>query len=111
MICVTFGVAFRERMGYTVHMIKSFAHKGLEKFFLTGSKAGIQPRHEKRLRLILAQLHQARTLEDMNIPTLRLHELKGSRQGVWSVTVQANWRITFRFVDGDAEVVDYEDYH
>ncbi|MBI1294228.1 peptidase [bacterium] len=92
-------------------MIKSFAHKGLENFFLTGSKAGIQPQHAKRLRLILAQLHQARVIADMNLPTLRLHELKGDRSGVWSVTVQANWRITFRFVDGDAEIVNYEDYH
>jgi len=92
-------------------MIKSFVHKGLEQFFLTGSKAGIQPRHAVRLRLILAQLHQARTLDDMNIQTLRLHELKGNRKGTWSVTIQANWRITFRFIEGDAEVVDYEDYH
>lgn len=92
-------------------MIKSFAHKGLEQFFETGNKAGIQPRHADRLRLILAQLHHARTLDDLKIPSLRLHELKGNRQGTWSVTVQANWRITFRFVAGDAEVVDYEDYH
>ena len=92
-------------------MIKSFVHRGLEQFFLTGSKAGIQPRHAVRLRLILAQLNQARTEDDMNIPTLRLHELKGNRKGTWSVTVQANWRVTFRFVAGDAEVVDYEDYH
>ena len=92
-------------------MIKSFVHKGMERFFLTGSKAGIQPNHANRIRLILAQLQQAKTLEDMNIPTLKLHELKGDRRGTWSVTVQANWRITFRFVDGDAEDVDYEDYH
>ena len=92
-------------------MIKSFVHKGMERFFLTGSKAGIQPNHANRIRLILAQLQQAKTIEDMNIPTLKLHELKGDRRGTWSVTVQANWRITFRFVDGDAENVDYEDYH
>lgn len=92
-------------------MIKSFVHRGLEQFFLTGSKAGIQPRHAVRLRLILAQLNQARTVDDMNIPTLRLHELKGNRKGTWSVTVQANWRVTFRFIAGNAEVVDYEDYH
>ena len=92
-------------------MIKSFAHKGLEKFFLTGSKARIQPYQATRIRLILAQLHQARSIEDMRIPTLRLHELKGDRQGTWSVTVQANWRITFRFIEGDVEDVDYEDYH
>ena len=92
-------------------MIKSFVHKGLERYFLTGSKAGIQPRHASRIRLILAQLHQSKSVDDMRIPTLRLHELQGDRQGTWSVTVQANWRITFRFIDGDAEVVNYEDYH
>ena len=92
-------------------MIKSFAHKGLEKFFLSGNAAGVQAIHAKRLRLILAQLDKAKTIDDMEIPTLDLHELKGSRKGIWSVTVQANWRVTFRLVDGDAEVVNYEDYH
>ena len=92
-------------------MIKSFAHKGLEQFFLAGTKAGIQPLHANRIRLILAQLQQARTIEDLRIPTLRLHELLGDRKGIWSVTVQANWRITFQFSAGDAEVVDYEDFH
>ncbi|MDQ3247751.1 MAG: type II toxin-antitoxin system RelE/ParE family toxin [Chloroflexota bacterium] len=90
-------------------MIKGFAHKGLERFFLTGSKAGIQPRHGERIRLILAQLQQAKMIDDMRIPSLRLHELKEERQGTWSVTVQANWRITFRFSAGEAEDVDYED--
>jgi proteic killer suppression protein len=92
-------------------MIKSFAHKGIKKFFLTGNKAGIQAKHADRLRLILAQLNQAKVIEDMQIPTLGLHELKGDRKNTWAVTVQANWRITFRFTDGDAEIVDYEDYH
>ena len=92
-------------------MIKSFTHKGLEKFFLTGSLAGVQAIHAKRLRLILAQLNQAQTVKDLDVPTLRLHQLKGNRQDTWSVTVQANWRVTFRFVDGNAEVVNYEDYH
>jgi proteic killer suppression protein len=92
-------------------VIKSFAHKGLEKFFLNGTVAGIQAIHAKRLRLILAQLDKAKAVSDMNIPTLHLHELKGSKKGIWSVTVQANWRVTFRFVDGDAEIVNYEDYH
>lgn len=92
-------------------MIKSFAHKGLKKFFLTGNKAGIQAKHAQRLRLILAQLHQARVIEDMLVPSLALHELKGDRKNTWAVTVQANWRITFRFENGDAEIVDYEDYH
>lgn len=98
-------------MGYNFLVIKSFAHKGLEQFFLTGTKAGIQPQHANRIRLILAQLQQARTLDDLRIPTLHLHELKGDRKGTWSVTVQANWGITFRFTTGDAAVVDYEDYH
>ena len=92
-------------------MIKSFAHKGLKKFFLTGNKAGIQPKHADRLRLILAQLNQARVIEDMQIPSLGLHELKGERKEIWAVTVQANWRITFKFENGDAEIVNYEDYH
>ena len=92
-------------------MIKGFVHKGLEQFFLTGNKAGIQPQHANRIRLILAQLHQANTIDDLRIPTLRLHELKGERKGTWSVTVQANWRITFRFSAGAADDVYYEDYH
>ncbi len=92
-------------------MIKSFAHKGLKKFFLTGSKAGIQPKHVDQLRLILAQLNQARIIQDMRIPTFALYELKGDRKATWAVTVQANWRITFRFENGDAEIVNYEDYH
>ncbi len=92
-------------------MIKSFTHKGLEQFFLTGSKAGIQPQHANRIRLILAQLHQARSIDDLRIPSLRLHELKGDRKGIWAVTVQANWRITFQYSAGDAHIVNYEDYH
>jgi len=92
-------------------VIKSFAYKGLEKYFLAGRAAGVQAIHGKRLRLILAQLDKAKSIDDMDIPTLHLHELKGSRKGIWSVTVQANWRVIFRFVDGDAEVVNYEDYH
>ena len=63
-------------------MIKSFAHKGLEQFFLAGTKAGIQPLHANRIRLILAQLQQARTIEDLRIPTLRIHELLGDRKGI-----------------------------
>jgi toxin HigB-1 len=92
-------------------MILTFRHKGLERFFLTGSTSGIQPKHAGKLRLILAQLHQSRVVEDMNAPAFRLHPLKGTRKGTWSVTVQANWRVTFRFENGNAEVVNYEDYH
>ena len=92
-------------------MIKNFIHKGLKKFYLTGNTAGIQARHANRIRMILAQLNQARTISDMDIPTLHLHQLKGDRKGIWAVTVQSNWRITFSFENGDAEIVNYEDYH
>lgn len=92
-------------------MILSFRHKGLERFFRTGSTAGIQAKHAKRLRLILAQLEQAVIVADMNLPGFTLHPLKGERKGTWAVTVQANWRITFRYENGNAEVVNYEDYH
>ena len=92
-------------------MIKSFAHKGLEKFFTTGNQAGIQPIHSKRLRLILSLLNDAKQLSDLDAPALRLHELKGDKAGLWSVTVQANWRVIFHFENGDAYIVDYIDYH
>jgi proteic killer suppression protein len=92
-------------------MIKSFAHKGLERFFLKGSKAGIKAIHADRLRLMLAMLDQARVIEDMDAPGLRLHALKGDLSGYWSVTVQANWRLIFQFDGADAHLVDYLDYH
>ncbi len=92
-------------------MIQSFRHKGLERFFRTSSTSGIQHKHASRLRLILAQLDRAAVIGDMDFPGSGLHPLKGDRKGIWSVTVQGNWRITFRFEKGDAEVVNYEDYH
>ena len=92
-------------------MILTFRHKGLERFFRTGSTSGIQAKHANRLRLILAQLDQAKAVADMNAPGLALHPLKGERKGIWAVTVQANWRVTFRYEKGNAEVVNYEDYH
>ena len=92
-------------------MIRSFRHKGLERFFHSGNTSGIQVKHAKRLRLILAQLDQATRVGDMDFPGSGLHPLKGDRKGFWSVTVQANWRITFQFEQGDAEIVNYEDYH
>ncbi|MCC6757158.1 MAG: type II toxin-antitoxin system RelE/ParE family toxin [Arenimonas sp.] len=92
-------------------MIKSFRHKGIERYFLTGSTAGIQSSHGKRLRLILAALDSAQCVEDMDITGLRLHALKGDMQGRWSVSVNGNWRVTFEFRDGNAYVLDYEDYH
>lgn len=92
-------------------MIRSFAHKGLLNFFETGSKKGIQAKHAKRLSNILSVLDRAKMVEDMNLPGFRLHPLKGNMKGLWSVTVSGNWRVTFRFENGDAYVVDYQDYH
>jgi toxin HigB-1 len=92
-------------------MIFSFVHKGLEDFFRTGSKRGIQPAQATRLRMQLAALDSAKQIEDMDLPGYRLHGLKGDRKGTWSITVNGNWRITFKFVGGNAEIIDYEDYH
>lgn len=92
-------------------MIRSFKHKGLRRFFETGTTFGIQPAHAGRLRLLLGRLNAATQPRDMNLPGLRLHELKGSRSGTWAVNVSGNWRLTFRFSGKDAELVDYEDYH
>ncbi|MDQ7010593.1 MAG: type II toxin-antitoxin system RelE/ParE family toxin [Mariprofundaceae bacterium] len=92
-------------------MIVGFVHKGLKRFYETGSKAGIQPRHAARLQRILSNLDVAECPDDMDFPGYRLHELEGTRKGIWSVTVQANWRVTFRFVGTDVELVNYEDYH
>lgn len=92
-------------------MIKQFAHKGLENFFLTGNTKGIQVNHALRLRAILDRLDDAIFITDMNIPGSNLHPLNGDLKGLWSVNVSANWRITFKFVEGNAYIVDYHDYH
>jgi toxin HigB-1 len=92
-------------------VIRSFRHKGLERFFLTGSKAGIQAQHAERLRVILGRLNVSITPKDMNLPGLDLHPLTGDRKGTWAVKVSGNWRITFAFVGKEADAVDYEDYH
>jgi proteic killer suppression protein len=92
-------------------MIKQFAHKGLEKFFKTGSKAGIQPDHANKLRRQLAFLNVATKPQEMDYPGWRLHELSGDMAGHWSVWVSGNWRLTFKFEGEDAILVDYQDYH
>ena len=92
-------------------MIKSFEHKGLQAFFETGSKAGIQPHHAPKLARLLARLHAAKVPEDMNLPGWRLHPLVGGLAGHYSTSVNGNWRLTFRFDGGDAVLVDYQDYH
>ncbi len=92
-------------------MIKSFRHKGLEQFFKTGSKAGIQPKHAERLRKQLFALDNAKRPEDINAPGWKLHPLHGDLQGHWAVNVSGNWRVTFTFKGEDAMLVDYQDYH
>ncbi len=91
-------------------MIKSFAHKGLEAFFLTGNKKGIQPAHATTLSLQLAVLNQAKSPNDLAAPGWRLHALKGDLRGYHSITVNGNWRVIFRFIGLDVELVDYLDY-
>ena len=92
-------------------MIQSFRHKGLRRYFETGSSAGIRPAHAKHLRMILTALDTAAEVDDMDIAGLRLHPLKGAERGRWSVWINGNWRVTFEFRDGHAYVLDYEDYH
>lgn len=92
-------------------MIKSFQHKGLRKLFETGSTVGVQAAHAKKLRMQLAALNTAQLVDDMDIPGFRLHPLKGELHGRWSIMVNGNWRVTFEFRDGNAYVLDYEDYH
>ena len=92
-------------------MIRSFKHKGLERFFLKGTKSGIQAKHALKLRLILGRLNASVSSQDMNLLGLYLHQLSGERDKTWSVRVSGNWRVTFRFIAGDVEIVNYEDYH
>jgi proteic killer suppression protein len=93
-------------------VIRSFRHDGLERFYRTGSKAGIQPMHHVRLRTQLTALDAATRPQDLAaIPGWRLHELKGSQAGRWSITVNGNWRLTFMFEGTDVVLLDYEDYH
>ncbi|MGO9446456.1 MAG: type II toxin-antitoxin system RelE/ParE family toxin [Thiobacillaceae bacterium] len=92
-------------------MIKSFRHDGLERFFREGSKAGIQPKHAKKLRLQLGTLDSANSAVDMNLPGWRWHPLGSDLAGHWAVWVDENWRLTFTFEGTDAVLVDYRDYH
>ncbi|QGX39839.1 type II toxin-antitoxin system RelE/ParE family toxin [Permianibacter aggregans] len=92
-------------------MIKSFQHKGLELLFRTGSTKGVQAAYANKLRRQLSALDHATKPDDLDLPGWRLHPLKGRAKGRWSLTVNGNWRVTFEFKDGDAYVIDYEDYH
>lgn len=92
-------------------MIKSFEHKGLEKFFTRGIKSDIQASHAVKLNDQLTALHTAINVEDMDIPGWRLHPLKGNKKNFWSIVVNKNWHLVFKFEDGHAYIVNYEDYH
>jgi toxin HigB-1 len=92
-------------------MIKKFKHKGLKNFYATGNQKGVNPDQVKRLRIILARLDASKGPEDMDLPGLRLHPLKVERHSFWAVDVSGNWRVFFRFENGNAVDVDYDDYH
>jgi len=92
-------------------LIKSFRHRGLERFFLTGSKAGIQPKHATKLADQLTALNVAAKPEQVNVPGWNLHPLHADLAGHWSVTVIGNWRVTFKFEGEDVILVNYQDYH
>jgi proteic killer suppression protein len=92
-------------------VIRTFRHRGLERFFRVGSKAGIQPKHAKRLRLQLGRLDAAAGPADMDLPGWKLHPLKGELAGHWAVWVDENWRLTFAFEGPEAVLVNYQDYH
>jgi proteic killer suppression protein len=92
-------------------VIVGFRHRGLNRFFENGDARGIHPNHVAKVRRILTRLHAAASILDLAAPGLRLHQLKGDRQGTWAVDVDQNWRITFKFEAPDCSEVDYEDYH
>lgn len=92
-------------------MIMSFRHKGLRDLFFFNDASGVNPQHVKRLLNRLSALNQVTTVSGVNVRSYRLHELQGERQGVWAITVSGNWRLTFEFFNGNAHVLNYEDYH
>lgn len=92
-------------------MIKSFKHKGLERLFIKGSASGVQASYAPRITLVLDAIDAADHVKELDLPGFRLHRLKGDKRNLWSVTVSANWRITFEFENGNAYILDLEDYH
>lgn len=92
-------------------MIKSFKHKGLQDFYEKGNSSGVQAQHKQKIRMQLVALDTATVIDDMDLPGFRLHPLKGTMKGLWSIDVNKNWRITFEFKAGDVYIVNYEDYH
>ena len=92
-------------------MIKSFKHKGLERLFVKGVASGVQADYATRITLMLDAIDAAEQVKELDLPGFRLHRLKGDKRNLWSVRVSANWRITFEFENGDAHILDLEDYH
>lgn len=92
-------------------MIVGFRHKGLQAFYRTGSTRGIQAAHARKLSAILSLLDVASAAQDVDLPGFKLHALEGNLRGHWSIWVNGNWRVTFRFVGNNVELVDYQDYH
>jgi proteic killer suppression protein len=92
-------------------MIANFRHKGLRRLFEEDDPKGVNPEHVRKIGQILGLLNAAENISDLDYATFRLHALKGSLRGYWSLTVRANWRIIFRFADGKAFDVDLVDYH
>lgn len=92
-------------------MIKSFKPKGLEKFYKTGNTKGIQAIHARKLKQLLSMLEAMTTTDDLKLPSLRFHQLQGDKQNLYSITVQANWRLTFEFDNENVYILDYTDYH
>jgi len=92
-------------------MIRSIRHKGLKHLYDDDDPCGVKAEHVEKVRDILVRLDAAVIIADMGMPGFKLHPLKGDRKGFWAVTVRANWRVIFRFDDGDAQDVDYVDYH
>jgi toxin HigB-1 len=92
-------------------VIRSIRHKGLKRLYEDDDPRGVVREHTVKLRDILARLDAATTAADMDLPGFRLHPLKGELKGFWAVTVRANWRVIFRFIEGDVLDVDYVDYH
>lgn len=92
-------------------MIKTWQHKGLKLFYETGSTKGIQAKHQNRLKIILQYLDAAVSPEDLNLPGMRWHHLKGAKQAFYSVAVSGNWRVIYQFEGKDAMLVNYLDYH
>jgi toxin HigB-1 len=92
-------------------VIGNFRHKGLRQLFELDSPKGVNAEHVRKLKQILALMQVAERIEDLEVPTFRLHALKGDRKGWWSITVRANWRVVFRFANGIALDIDLVDYH